>query len=44
MGVTGASGMYSFDRRIQPLQKRDRFGFEYLETEDPSCMSAEELC
>jgi hypothetical protein len=44
MGVTGASVMYSFfECRIQPLQKRCRFGFDYLETKDPSRMSAEEL-
>jgi hypothetical protein len=44
MGVTGASMMYSFfERRIQPLQKRCHFGFDYLETEDPSRMFAVEL-
>ncbi|RLM92768.1 hypothetical protein C2845_PM08G12580 [Panicum miliaceum] len=32
MNVTGASIMYSWiARRIQPLQKRDRLGFEYLD-------------
>jgi hypothetical protein len=41
MGVTGASVMYSFfERRIQPLQKRCPFGFDYLESEH---MSGEEL-
>jgi hypothetical protein len=30
-GVTGASVMYSWvGRRIQPLQKHGRFGFEYF--------------
>lgn len=44
MGVTGASVMYSFfERQIQPLQKKSHFGFDYLESKDPSCMSAEEL-
>jgi hypothetical protein len=43
MGVTGASVMYSFfERRIQPLEKRCRFGFDYLGAEDPSCMCAKE--
>ncbi|RLN28676.1 hypothetical protein C2845_PM05G14600 [Panicum miliaceum] len=32
MGVTGASVVYSFIMcRIQPLQKRDQFGFKYLD-------------
>jgi hypothetical protein len=44
MGVTGESVMYSFfEHWIQPLQKRCYFGFDYIEYEDPSCMSAEEL-
>jgi hypothetical protein len=44
MGVTGASLMYSFfECQIQPLQKRYCLGFDYLETEDPSRMSVEEL-
>ena len=43
-GVTGASVVYSWiTRRIQPLQKRETFGSEYLGTEDPSQQSAEEL-
>jgi hypothetical protein len=37
MGVIGASMMYSFfERRVQPLQKRYRFGFDYLCSEVPS--------
>jgi hypothetical protein len=44
MGVTRPSVMYSFfERRIQPLQKRCQFGFDYLRPEDPSQMSTEEL-
>jgi hypothetical protein len=43
IGVTGASVMYSFEWWIQPLHKRDCFGFKYLETKDPSRMSVEEL-
>jgi hypothetical protein len=44
MGVTSASIMYSFfERRIQPLQKRCRFGFDFVGPEYPSCMCAEEL-
>jgi hypothetical protein len=44
MGVTGASVMLSFfKRRIQPIQQRHTLGFEYLGTEDPSRMCAEEL-
>jgi hypothetical protein len=44
IGVIGVSVMYLFfKRRIQPLQKRCHFGFDFLETEDPSCMSAAEL-
>jgi hypothetical protein len=44
MGVTSASVIYSFfERQIQPLQKRCSFGFNYLEAEDPSHMSAAEL-
>jgi hypothetical protein len=43
-GVTGASVMLSFfKRRIQPIQQRHTFGFEYMGTEDPSRMCAEEL-
>ncbi|KAG2563076.1 hypothetical protein PVAP13_8KG361201 [Panicum virgatum] len=44
LGVTGASVRLSFyQRRVQPLQKRCRFGFEYLDTEDPSRMCAEKM-
>jgi hypothetical protein len=44
MGVTGASVMYLWiTKRIQPLQKRERFDFEYLEIKDPSRLSVEEL-
>jgi hypothetical protein len=44
MGVTGASVMLSFfKRRIQPIQQRHTLGFEYMGTEDPSRMCAEEL-
>lgn len=44
MRVTSASVMYLFfERRIQPLQKRCRFGFDYMEAEDPAHMCAEEL-
>jgi hypothetical protein len=36
-GVTGVSVMYTWlGRWIQPLQKRTRFGFEYLGILDPS--------
>jgi hypothetical protein len=43
-GVTGASVMMSFfKRRIQPIQQRHTLGFEYMGTEDPSRMCAEEL-
>jgi hypothetical protein len=43
-GVTGASVMMSFfKRRIQPIQQRHTPGFEYMGTEDPSRMCAEEL-
>ncbi|RLM73845.1 hypothetical protein C2845_PM15G02350 [Panicum miliaceum] len=39
-GVTGASIMYSWiGRRVQPLQKRDPFSFDYLSRSDPSCFS-----
>jgi hypothetical protein len=44
MGVTGASVMLSFfKRRIQPIQQCHTLGFEYMGTEDPSRMCAEEL-
>jgi hypothetical protein len=44
IGVTGASVMFSFfKRRIQPIQQRHTLGFEYMGTEDPSRMCAEEL-
>jgi hypothetical protein len=44
MGVTRASVMLSFfKRRIQPIQQRHTLGFEYMGTEDPSRMCAEEL-
>ena len=43
-GVTGASVMMSFfRRRIQPIQQRHTQGFEYMGTEDPSRMCAEEI-
>jgi hypothetical protein len=43
MGVTGASVMLSFfKRRVQPIQQRHKFGFEYSGAEDPSRMCAEE--
>jgi hypothetical protein len=43
-GVPGASVMLSFfKRRIQPIQQRHTLGFEYMGTEDPSRMCAEEL-
>ncbi|RLN27635.1 orf3 [Panicum miliaceum] len=43
-GVTGVSVLASmYKRRIMPLQKRCRFGFEYLESNDPSRLSAEVL-
>jgi hypothetical protein len=36
-GVIAVMVMYSWiGRRIQPLQKRSRFGFEYLGVLDPS--------
>jgi hypothetical protein len=44
MGVTGASVMFSFfKRRVQPIQQHHTLGFEYMGTEDPSRMCAEEL-
>lgn len=44
VGVTGASIMYSWIARwIQPLQKRDRFGFKYLGDMDPSQLFADRL-
>jgi hypothetical protein len=43
-GVTRASVMYSWvGRRIQPLQKRARFGFEYFGLSYPSQFSAERI-
>jgi hypothetical protein len=36
--------MYSWiGRRIQPLQQRSRFGFEYMGLKDPSQFSAEQI-
>jgi hypothetical protein len=44
IGVTGASVIFSFfRRRTQPIQQRHTLGFEYMGTEDPSRMCAEEL-
>jgi hypothetical protein len=44
MGVAGASVMFSFfKRRVQPIQQHHRLGFEYIGSEDPSRMCAEEL-
>jgi hypothetical protein len=44
IGVTDASVMFSFfKRRTQPIQQRHTLGFEYMGTEDPSQMCAEEL-
>jgi hypothetical protein len=44
IGVTGTSVMFSFfKRRIQPIQQPHTLGFEYIGTEDPSRMCAEEL-
>ncbi|RLM52822.1 hypothetical protein C2845_PMPSC055421 [Panicum miliaceum] len=43
-GVTGASVLASMYKRcIMPLQKRCRFGFEYLGSSDPSRLSSEIL-
>lgn len=43
-GLTAEGIAYSFiKRRIQPLQKRERFGFEYQGTQDNDRMSSEEL-
>jgi hypothetical protein len=42
--VTRVSVMYTWlGRRIQPLQKRTRFGFEYLDVSDPSWFSTERI-
>ncbi|RLN16654.1 hypothetical protein C2845_PM02G16120 [Panicum miliaceum] len=42
--VTGVSVMYTWlGRRIQPLQKRTRFDFEYLGVSYPSRFSAERI-
>jgi hypothetical protein len=39
-GVTGASVAYSiFERRIQPLQRRVTYGYEYRGTANPSQMA-----
>jgi hypothetical protein len=44
IGVTGVSVMFSFfKRRIRPIQQSHTLGFEYIGTEDPSRMCAEEL-
>jgi hypothetical protein len=44
MGVTSASVMFSFfKRRVQPIQQRHTLGFEYMGTEDPSRICAEDL-
>ena len=44
MGVTGTSVMKSFfQHRIQLIQQRHTLRFEYMGTEDPSRMCAEEL-
>jgi hypothetical protein len=44
IGVTSASVMFSFFKRwIQPIQQHHTLGFEYIGTEDPSQMCAEEL-
>jgi hypothetical protein len=44
MGVIGESVKYSFfERQVQPLHKRCRSGFDYLETEDPLRMFVAEL-
>jgi hypothetical protein len=43
-GVTGIVVMFSWiGRRIQPLQKWARFGFDYLGILDPSRFSAEPI-
>jgi hypothetical protein len=42
--VTGVMVMYSWiGRRIQPLQKRSRFGFKHLGVLDPSRFSADPI-
>jgi hypothetical protein len=44
MGVTGVFVMLSFFKhQIQPIQQRHMLGFEYMGTEDPSQMCADEL-
>jgi hypothetical protein len=44
VGVTGLSVMYTWlGRRIQPLQKRTRFSFEYLGVLDPSRFSTKHI-
>jgi hypothetical protein len=44
IGVTGVSVMFSFFKRhIQPIQQHHMLDFEYVGTEDPSRMCAEEL-
>jgi hypothetical protein len=43
-GVTSASVVYSWmGRRIQLLQKRTQFGFEYLGISDPSRFTADRI-
>ncbi|RLM69173.1 hypothetical protein C2845_PM17G09640 [Panicum miliaceum] len=44
-GVTRVSVLATmYKRRIMPLQKRCRFGFEYLGSNDPSRLTAESSC
>jgi hypothetical protein len=43
-GVIGVSMVYSWIcRRIQPLQRRTLFGFEYMGLKDPSRFSTEQI-
>jgi hypothetical protein len=36
--------MFSFfKRQVEPILQRHRLGFEYIGSEDPSCMCTEEL-
>jgi len=43
-GVTGATMMWSWlQRRIQPLQKRAHFGYQYLGLGDPSRLTSMEI-
>ncbi|KAG2605575.1 uncharacterized protein LOC120668694 isoform X2 [Panicum virgatum] len=44
MRATAASVLFNWiQRRVQPLQKRENFGFQYQGSEDSSLLSAEQM-